>query len=149
MDLMNLPKIELHCHLDGSLRAKTIIDLAREDGINIPSFDISVIEKNIIAPLECKSLDEYLKRFVIPISVMQSKKSLKRASFELFEDAAQENVKYMEVRFAPLLHTMKGLELEEIIQSVLDGIRNAEKKISYKRKLNIVLYENHACRKSF
>lgn len=137
MDLMNLPKIELHCHLDGSLRAKTIIDLAREDGINIPSFDISVIEKNIIAPLECKSLDEYLKRFVIPISVMQSKKSLKRASFELFEDAAQENVKYMEVRFAPLLHTMKGLELEEIIQSVLDGIRNAEKK--YPIRGNLIL----------
>ena len=137
MNLINLPKIELHCHLDGSLRPKTIIDIAEKEGIELPSIDINEIEKAITAPLECKSLDEYLKAFEIPNLVMQSKDSLRRITFELFEDAAAENVKYMEVRFAPLLHTLKGLTVEEIIQSVIDGIIAAEEK--YDIKGNIIL----------
>lgn len=137
MNLINLPKVELHCHLDGSLRPKTIIDIAEKEGIELPSIDIKDIKRAITAPLECKSLDEYLKAFEIPNLVMQSKDSLRRITFELFEDAAAENVKYMEVRFAPLLHTLKGLTAEEIIQSVIDGIIAAEEK--YDIKGNIIL----------
>jgi adenosine deaminase len=68
---------------------------------------------------------------------MQSKENLRRITFELFEDAALENVKYMEVRFAPLLHTAKGLDVEEIIQSVLDGMKDAENQ--YDIKGNLIL----------
>ncbi|BCZ49372.1 adenosine deaminase [Clostridium gelidum] len=137
MNLVNLPKIELHCHIDGSLRPQTIIDIAKKEGIDIPSFDKDEIKREITAPLECKSLDEYLKTFTIPNLVMQSKESLRRITFELFEDASQENVKYMEVRFAPLLHTAQGLAVEEIIQSVIDGIKDAEEK--YDIKGNLIL----------
>lgn len=137
MNLLVLPKIDLHCHLDGSLRPETIIDIAKKEGIAIPSFDINEIQREITIPLECKSLNEYLKAFAIPNLVMQSKESLRRITFELFEDAAQENVKYMEVRFAPLLHTVRGLTVEEIIQSVIDGINEAEKK--YDIKGNLIL----------
>jgi adenosine deaminase len=126
MNFTTLPKIELHCHLDGSLRPETIIDIAKREGISLPSMDREEIVKELIAPLECESLNDYLKRFALPNLVMQSKENLRRISFELFEDAAKENVKYMEVRFAPLLHTAKGLSVEEIIQSVLDGMRDAE-----------------------
>lgn len=132
-----LPKIELHCHLDGSLRPETIIDIAKKENIQLPSYDVNEIRNAVIAPLDCKSLDEYLKRFSIPNLVMQSKENLKRITFELFEDAAKENVKYMEVRFAPLLHKAKGLELEEIIESVLEGIKAAEEK--YEIKGNLIL----------
>lgn len=104
----------MHCHLNGSVRPETIIDIANEEGINIPSKDINAIKEMLIAPIECISLDEYLKRFDIPVAVMQSKNSLRRIAFELFEDAAKENVKYMEVRFAPLHHIKKGLTIEEI-----------------------------------
>jgi len=93
MDFKLLPKIELHCHLDGSVRAKTIIDIARKESIEIPSYEISEVESMVIAPPECKSLDEYLARFQISIMVMQSKESLRRVAFELFEDAAIENLK--------------------------------------------------------
>ncbi|MEO2077291.1 MAG: adenosine deaminase [Bacillus sp. (in: firmicutes)] len=127
MNFTTLPKIELHCHLDGSLRAETIIDIAKKDGISLPTMDREEIQQELIAPLDCESLDEYLKRFALPNLVMQSQENLKRITFELFEDAAKENVKYMEVRFAPLLHTVKGLTVEEIIQSVIDGMREAEK----------------------
>lgn len=126
MDLKTLPKIELHCHLDGSLRPETIIDIAKKEKFDISYTDIDEIQREITAPAECRSLDEYLKAFALPNLVMQSKESLRRVTFELYEDAAKENVKYMEVRFAPLLHTQKGLAVEEIIQSVLDGIKAAE-----------------------
>lgn len=137
MSFVNLPKIELHCHLDGSLRPETIIDIVKKEGIEIPSFDRDEIKGQITAPPECTSLNDYLKAFAIPNLVMQSQESLRRITFELFEDAAMENVKYMEVRFAPVLHTLKGLEIEEIIQSVIDGIKDAEQK--YDIKGNIIL----------
>lgn len=137
MNFKNLPKIELHCHLDGSVRPETIIDIAKEEGISLPYYDIENIKKEVTAPEECKSLDEYLKRFEIPNLVMQSKESLRRITFELLEDCAKENVKYIEVRFAPLLHTTKGLSIEEVIESVLAGIKDAEEK--YDIKGNVIL----------
>ena len=137
MKFENLPKIELHCHLDGSARPATIIDIAKEEGISIPYYDIESIRKEVTAPAECKSLDEYLTRFEIPNLVMQSKESLRRITFELLEDSAKENVKYIEVRFAPLLHVKKGLTLEEVIESVISGIRDAEEK--YDIKGNVIL----------
>ncbi|MCM2536215.1 adenosine deaminase [Neobacillus pocheonensis] len=137
MNFATLPKIELHCHLDGSLRPETIIDIAKKEGISLPSFEINEIQKELIAPLDCESLDEYLKKFAIPNLVMQSKENLRRITFELFEDAARENVKYMEVRFAPSLHKEKGLDIEEIIQSVLDGMKDAEEQ--YDIKGNLIL----------
>ncbi|MDW8802388.1 adenosine deaminase [Clostridium sp. A1-XYC3] len=149
MNLINLPKIELHCHLDGSLRAETVIDIARKEGINLPSFDIEVIKKELTAPLECESLDDYLKAFSLPNLVMQSKYSLRRITFELLEDASRENVKYMEIRFAPLLHTSKGLEVEEIIESVLDGIKDAEEKYDIKGNLILCCMRTMAPDKAF
>jgi adenosine deaminase len=137
MNFTQLPKIELHCHLDGSLRPETIIDIAKREGIELPSFVKEEIKKDLIAPMECESLDEYLQRFALPNLVMQSQENLKRITTELFEDAAKENVKYMEVRFAPLLHTAKGLTVEEIIQSVIDGMRDAEAQFDIKG--NIIL----------
>jgi len=137
MNFATLPKIELHCHLDGSLRPETIIDIAKREGISLPSLDRNELQRELIAPLECESLDEYLEKFSIPNLVMQSEENLRRITFELFEDAARENVKYMEVRFAPLLHTTGGLDVEEIIQSVLTGMKDAEKQ--YEIKGNLIL----------
>ncbi|MBZ9634401.1 adenosine deaminase [Clostridium sp. FP1] len=137
MKFENLPKIELHCHLDGSVRPETIIDIAKQEGISIPYYDIENIKKEVTAPSECKSLDEYLKRFEIPNLVMQSKESLRRITFELLCDSAKENVKYIEVRFAPLLHITKGLTVEEVIESVISGVKDAEDK--YDIKGNVIL----------
>jgi adenosine deaminase len=137
MNYSIMPKIELHCHLDGSVRPETIIDIAKREGIHIPSFDIEEMKEELIAPLDCESLDEYLEKFSIPNAIMQSKENLKRITFELYEDAAKENVKYMEVRFAPLLHTRKGLSIEEIIGSVIEGMKVAEEQFDIKG--NIIL----------
>jgi adenosine deaminase len=133
----NLPKIELHCHLDGSVRASTIIDIAKRENIELPSYEEKEIKNLVEVPSDCTSLNEYLTKFYLPNKVMQSKESLERITFELLEDAAKENVKYIEVRFAPLLHIQKGLSVKEIIESAICGIKKAEK--MYEIKGNLIL----------
>ncbi|MEG2290570.1 MAG: adenosine deaminase [Clostridium sp.] len=127
MNFKEMPKIELHCHLDGSIRPQTILDIATKDNIEIPSYNLSELTELLEAPLQCKSLVEYLDRFSIPVKIMQSKENLERVTYELLEDASKENVKYIEIRYAPTLHTQNGLTLDEVIESVLVGIKKGEK----------------------
>lgn len=124
--MINLPKIELHCHLDGSVRVSTIIDIAKKENIEIPSFKEEIVKKFIEVPKDCTSLNEYLKKFELPNKIMQSSYSLERIAFELLEDAANENIKYIEIRFAPQLHTKGGLSFDQVIKSVLKGVKKAE-----------------------
>lgn len=126
MNYSKLPKIELHCHLDGSVRPSTILELGIKNNIENISNNIDDIKEMLIAPQECKCLDEYLKRFDLPIAIMQDEDSLERIAFELMEDAYNENVVYIEIRFAPLLHVTKGLSIKKVIQSVVRGIKKAE-----------------------
>lgn len=137
MNFEKLPKIELHCHLDGSVRPSTIIELANIKNIDIPSKNIEEIKNMMVAPKDCKSLDEYLKRFELPGLIMQDEDSLERIAFELMEDASKENIVYIEIRFAPLLHINKGLNTKEVIESVLKGIKKAES--MYDIKGNLIL----------
>jgi len=132
-----LPKIELHCHLDGSIRVDTIIDIAKKENIKLDSYEKCDVEKLVQVPNDCTSLNEYLKRFDLANKVMQKSEYIKRITFELLEDAQKENVKYIEVRFAPLLHVNEGLSIDEIIQSAIDGINEAEK--IYDIKGNLIL----------
>lgn len=137
MNFEKLPKIELHCHLDGSVRPSTIIELASMKNIDIPSKNIEEIKNMMVAPKNCKSLDEYLKRFELPGLIMQDEDSLERIAFELMEDASKENIVYIEIRFAPLLHINKGLNTKQVIESVLKGIKKAES--MYDIKGNLIL----------
>lgn len=124
MNYKALPKIDLHCHLDGSVRPETIYELAKEKGIEVA--EIETLRASLIAPEDCPSLDEYLKRFDLANQVMQDADSIQRITFEVFEDAALENVKYLEVRFGPLLHVFEGLSLREVYQAVIDGMNQAK-----------------------
>jgi adenosine deaminase len=127
-----LPKTDLHVHLDGSVRIDTLIDLARENKIKLPSMDPDKLHELIVCGDHTVSLEDYLRGFPIVNLVLQTKDGLTRAAYELAEDAARENVRYMEVRYSPILHTNEGLRLTEISQAVIDGLRMAEREFNIK-----------------
>jgi adenosine deaminase len=123
-----LPKTDLHVHLDGSIRLDTILDLAKEQGVTLPTHDRGGLFDLIYAGEVCHSLDDYLKAFDITLSVMQTEGSLERTAYELAEDAWKEGVRYIEVRYAPMLHTKAGLRLTTVVEAVLRGLRMAKRK---------------------
>ncbi len=130
--IRQMPKTDLHCHLDGSVRIDTVIDLAKKQGVTLPANDRNGLKKVLVPGLRCKSLVEYLRPFDVTLSVMQNADSLYRTAYELAEDAAKENIWYLEVRYSPVLHTKKGMKLTEIVDAVISGLRAAEKRFHIK-----------------
>src|SRR5690554_135480 len=123
--LERLPKTDLHVHLDGSLRPETIIDLAREASVELPSTDPAEL-RDYMHVQDAHSLVDYLARFETTLRLMQTADALERIAYELAEDAARENVRYMEVRYSPVLHTDKGMPAMEAVEAPLRGLRRAE-----------------------
>ncbi len=132
-----LPKTDLHVHLDGSLRLETILELGREQGVELPAIDVPGLNAAIGCGRNFGSLVEYLRGFDITLRVMQTEESLERIAFELAEDAHAENVHYMEVRYAPMLHTRRGLKLTKVVEAVLAGLRRARE--TYGIKANVIV----------
>ena len=124
--ITRLPKTDLHVHLDGSLRLSTILDLADKGRIELPAHDEDGLRRAMNLGTNCGSLVEYLKAFDVTLRVLQSAESLTRTAYELAEDAARENVRYMEVRYSPMLHTRRGLKLTTVVEAVLEGLRAAQ-----------------------
>ncbi len=122
-----LPKTDLHVHLDGSLRLETILELAQTDGIELPATTPAELARAMHCGENTGSLVEYLKAFDVTLKVMQTEDSLHRIAYELAEDNAKENVRYMEVRYAPMLHTRKGLRLAAVVEAVLRGLADAQR----------------------
>ena len=121
-----LPKTDLHCHLDGSMRLATILDLADKQGIHLPATTTDGLGKAIHMGEQCDSLPDYLTAFEITLAVLQTEEALYRAAYELACDAAEENVTYLEMRYSPVLHQQKGLKLTAIVEAVCDGFRQAK-----------------------
>jgi adenosine deaminase len=122
-----LPKTDLHVHLDGSLRIETMLDLAQQRGVRLPADTPEGLRKAMHCGENTGSLVEYLKAFDITLSVMQTEDALFRTAYEVAEDAAKENVRYMELRYAPMLHARNGLRMVPVVEAVLAGLRQAEK----------------------
>ncbi|GIQ82189.1 adenosine/adenine deaminase [Kipferlia bialata] len=129
-DLIRLPKLDLHRHLDGSVRPVTIVELAKEGNITLPGFDpnptIEAVRSKYCVPVGCTSLVDYLRGFDISIAVMQSAPNLIRITREVIEDAHRDGLVYLEIRFGPQLHTQQGLTNEEAVKAVAEGVRQAK-----------------------
>lgn len=126
--LERLPKTDLHVHLDGSVRPATLLDLAAAQGVTLPHREEDALADHMHVQ-DARNLVDYLARFDVTLSVMQHADALERVAFELAEDAAAENVRYMEVRFSPVLHINNGLSMEGAVEAVLAGLRRAEETV--------------------
>ena len=113
-----MKKIELHVHLDGSIRPSTVCDIL--------NLDLKYVKENMVVKSNNNDLAEYLSKFDLPIKVMQTKDNLKRISKELALDLKNDGIIYAEIRFAPQKHTLKGLNLDDVISSVLDGLKSVK-----------------------
>jgi adenosine deaminase len=123
--IRRLPKTDIHCHLDGCLRPRTVLELATEQGVKLPTRELGRLTRLLQAGKRTRNLGDYLKIFDYTLSVMQTKEALYRIAYELVEDAAAENVRHLEVRYAPILHRKHRLAWEDIVDPVIAGLRDA------------------------
>ena len=130
--IQKLPKAELHCHLDGSLRVSTIIDLASRQKVELPAKNHEDLHNILAIKEKMKNLEEYLEIFDITLSVLQTPESLMRVAFELAEDCWNDGVRYVEVRYSPILHTQEGMTSSESIDAVKKGLDQAESEFGIK-----------------
>jgi adenosine deaminase len=131
VDFKSLPKIELHCHLDASVRVSTVADLGRKIGLDLPA----PLEPALIAPEICIDLADYLVRVDLALEVMQHRDHLVRISREIVEDLAADGTIYGEIRFAPQLHLRNRLNMQEVLDAVHEGLEQGEQQTGMKTGL--------------
>ena len=129
--IKRLPKIELHCHLDGSVRPHILEQIAEQQNQPLP-WTGDALKNKLVAPEDCTSLLEYLERFDVVLPYLQEESAIELISYDLIAQVAEENVRYIEVRFAPLLFNRKGLTIEQIVTAVVMGLKRGEKEFGVK-----------------
>jgi adenosine deaminase len=141
--LKSLPKVLLHEHLDGCLRPKTVIELARSAGYReLPTEDAGELAGWFHQGANQGSLAKYLEGFAHTIAVMQSEEALERVAYEQTEDLNEENVVYFETRFAPVFHTRKSLSHQQVVSAVLRGLERGRKDFGVSAGLIICAMRN-------
>lgn len=122
--LRAIPKTDIHLHLDGSLRIPTLIELARESDVDLPSWTESGLRETVFKDAY-RDLPDYLRGFAFTTAVMQTPEHVERVAFELVEDNLAEGVRYIEVRFAPQLHIHPRFEAREVVAAACRGLARA------------------------
>ena len=116
-DIIKLPKVELHCHLDGSLSREFV---EKRLGRQVGKEELSVSN-------DCTSLAEYLEKFDLPGQCLQDEEGLEEAGYDVLRSMKQENVIYSEIRFAPLLSETDNMNCNKVIEAVLRGLERGKK----------------------
>jgi len=144
--LAAMPKAELHLHLDGSLRPETALELARDRdvGLDAASLDLASIRQRLIAPERCLDQADLLRAFELPAALLQDAEALQRCTAELVEDVASDGTRYVEIRWAPSLHTERGLSLRDGISAVADAATDAAKTAGIEVRLIVVALRTHS-----
>lgn len=127
--LRELPKTDLHVHLDGSLRPETLIELARERKVKLPAMSPAGLYKKVFKE-SYKDLPDYLQGFGYTTAVMRDGEAVERVSYELCRDSQDEGVRYIEIRFAPQLCARPGFDVIDVLKACARGIERAEKEFN-------------------
>ena len=117
--------IDLHCHLDGSFTPEIVKKLAKLQNIKLPTDDDEKLYNLIVAPKSCKSLVEFLQRFEIPSLLTQTLEGIEESVYLVQENIRSQGIVYAEIRFAPQLHTLKGLTQEQVIKAAIKGLKKS------------------------
>ena len=124
--IARLPKAELHVHLDGSLRPETMIELAGPARVKLPSHDVEQLQRYMLVS-DARNLEDYLQRFDITVSLLQTPEAIERVAWEMVEDASRDNLRYLEVRYDPHLSTHGGLSMDEVVAAERRGFDRGER----------------------
>ena len=124
--IKSLPKADLHRHYDGCIRPESVLEIAKEQNIKLPTEDLDVLKSKIMMSNDCQSLVEYLNAFDIVNLILQKEENITRTMYECCEDAHNDGLTYVEFRFAPILHTKGGLSYEQVMNAMIAGIKRAE-----------------------
>jgi len=138
--IKRLPKVDLHCHIDGALRTRTIIELAQLQNYKLPTYDEEELKKYVTVSKSCRSLSEFLEKFEIFYPLLKDREAMKRVTYELIEDAKKENIVYLEARFAPVLQSKEGLNMEDVLKAVLEGKKLGEENFGIKCGIILCVY---------
>lgn len=120
--------IDLHLHLDGAITPEIAKKLAEVQGMELPTDDDAELEKLLTVPEDCTSLNDFLKCFALPDSLMMTKEGLSEAVYRVAENIQSQGVIYAEIRFAPQLHTEKGMSQEDAVLAALEGLKRTDLK---------------------
>jgi adenosine deaminase len=138
-----MPKAELHLHLDGAILPATALELARTRGVDAPR-DFAGMAAMLVAPMPCRDQDQLLDAFDLPVALLQDAEALERVTRELVELEAATGVRYAEIRWAPALHTERGLRLEDGIAAVCDGAASGSAATGVEVRLICTAMRSHA-----
>lgn len=123
----DFPKIDLHLHLDGAIAPETLLEMGLERGLELPARELEEFTKHVIVSPDCRSVNEYLDKFDLPTLILQDANALERVAYELVVRCASQGLGYAEIRFAPQLHTQKGMTQKQAVEAVAAGIARGEK----------------------
>ncbi len=127
--------IDLHLHFDGSLPVDSVWKQLQKQGISTDLADKEALREAMICPIDCQSLNEYLQKFSLPLSVLQTKEGIAECMADLVKELEKEQMLYAEIRFAPQLHLQKGLTQEEVVLAAVEGAKNGMKDAKVKVQL--------------
>lgn len=138
-ELRQLPKIELHCHLDGSL-SKEFVETRLQRAVSCEELSVSD---------ECTSLVEYLKKFDLPGQCLTDEEGLFGAGYDVLRTMSQENVCYAEIRFAPLFHVSEQMNTEQVIESLLNGLEKGKKDFGVEYNVITCAMRHHSAKQNY
>ncbi|MGD8580503.1 MAG: adenosine deaminase [Lysobacterales bacterium] len=144
-----LPLIDLHRHLDGSIRLQTVIELAHEKGLELPGDDVDSLRPHVVVEGKANGLMDFIGRFRWLTAILTDLDACRRVAYENVEDAAREGIDYIELRFSPwFMGESHQLEPAGIVEAVADGIRAAERDTGVRAQMIGILsrtYDTETC----